>query len=179
MFGWEVALISSVLIGDAKIVIEKGAVIGVQTGMGSGAQGRKDTDYQDRSKWMGKDPGEATRFNHGAPSAKPADTITPFGHARTTSAKRHISPSCTPSSCSLTSLVQKSERTWPRLFAGSKTGLAIGSNLVELGDDVDVDDCSVVVHINSRGNCEPRITNALSQTEIPRVHGPPCITTIP
>lgn len=54
MFGWEVALISSVLIGDAKIVIEKGAVIGVQTGMGSGAQGRRDTDYQDRSKWMGK-----------------------------------------------------------------------------------------------------------------------------
>ncbi|KZP23698.1 hypothetical protein FIBSPDRAFT_951912 [Athelia psychrophila] len=41
------------------------------------------------------------------------------------------------------------------LFAGGKTGLMIEPGLVEsnkLGDNVSMDDCPVVVHINSRGN---------------------------
>ncbi|KZP09753.1 hypothetical protein FIBSPDRAFT_963703 [Athelia psychrophila] len=54
-------------------------------------------------------------------------------------------------------------RPWVRVFAGGKTGLVTGVNLVELGDDVDMNDISVVVHINSRGNF------ALTQCRKPRV----------
>ncbi|KAF8887351.1 hypothetical protein BD779DRAFT_1672802 [Infundibulicybe gibba] len=38
------------------------------------------------------------------------------------------------------------------IFAGGKAGLMTEPDLVELGDDVNLDDCSVVAHINSRGN---------------------------
>ncbi|KAI9061574.1 acetyl-CoA synthetase-like protein [Trametes sanguinea] len=38
------------------------------------------------------------------------------------------------------------------IFAGGKTGLMTEPDLVEMGDRVAIDDCSVVAHINSRGN---------------------------
>ena len=38
------------------------------------------------------------------------------------------------------------------LFAGGRVGLMTEPDLVELGDHVALDDCSVVAHINSRGN---------------------------
>ncbi|KAJ7708845.1 acetyl-CoA synthetase-like protein [Mycena rosella] len=38
------------------------------------------------------------------------------------------------------------------IYAGGKTGLMTEPDLVELGDNVALDDCSVVAHINSRGN---------------------------
>ena len=38
------------------------------------------------------------------------------------------------------------------VFAGGYSGLMTEPDLVELGDDVNLDDCSVVAHINSRGN---------------------------
>ncbi|KAF8997871.1 AMP-dependent synthetase and ligase [Cyathus striatus] len=38
------------------------------------------------------------------------------------------------------------------IFAGGRTGLMTEPDLVELGDNVNLDDCSVVAHINSRGN---------------------------
>ncbi|KAJ6605825.1 AMP-dependent synthetase and ligase [Mycena sp. CBHHK59/15] len=38
------------------------------------------------------------------------------------------------------------------IFAGGKTGLMTEPDLVTLGDNVNLDDCSVVAHINSRGN---------------------------
>ncbi|OJT02767.1 hypothetical protein TRAPUB_6623 [Trametes pubescens] len=38
------------------------------------------------------------------------------------------------------------------LFAGGKVGLMTEPDLVEMGDNVSIDDCSVVAHINSRGN---------------------------
>ncbi|KAF5361772.1 hypothetical protein D9756_002164 [Leucocoprinus leucothites] len=37
------------------------------------------------------------------------------------------------------------------LFAGGISGLMTEPDLVEIGDDVNIDDCSVVAHINSRG----------------------------
>ncbi|KAJ3572686.1 hypothetical protein NP233_g2920 [Leucocoprinus birnbaumii] len=37
------------------------------------------------------------------------------------------------------------------LFAGGMSGLMTEPDLVEIGDDVNIDDCSVVAHINSRG----------------------------
>ncbi|TBU54904.1 acetyl-CoA synthetase-like protein [Dichomitus squalens] len=45
------------------------------------------------------------------------------------------------------------------VFAGGRTGLMTEPDLVELGDNVALDDCSVVAHINSRGNFS---LNALS-----------------
>ncbi|KAK0214939.1 acetyl-CoA synthetase-like protein [Armillaria fumosa] len=38
------------------------------------------------------------------------------------------------------------------IYVGGKAGLMTEPDLVELGDDVTVDNCSVVAHINSRGN---------------------------
>ncbi|KAF8129664.1 acetyl-CoA synthetase-like protein [Mycena galopus ATCC 62051] len=38
------------------------------------------------------------------------------------------------------------------IYAGGKAGLMTEPDLVELGDNVNLDDCSVVAHINSRGN---------------------------
>ncbi|KAI0777797.1 acetyl-CoA synthetase-like protein [Trametes elegans] len=38
------------------------------------------------------------------------------------------------------------------IFAGGKVGLMTEPDLVEMGDRVAIDDCSVVAHINSRGN---------------------------
>ncbi|KAJ7777390.1 acetyl-CoA synthetase-like protein [Mycena metata] len=38
------------------------------------------------------------------------------------------------------------------IYAGGKSGLMTEPDLVELGDNVSLDDCSVVAHINSRGN---------------------------
>ena len=38
------------------------------------------------------------------------------------------------------------------IFAGGRVGLMTEPDLVELGDRVALDDCSVVAHINSRGN---------------------------
>ncbi|KAJ7075250.1 acetyl-CoA synthetase-like protein [Mycena belliarum] len=38
------------------------------------------------------------------------------------------------------------------IYAGGKLGLMTEPDLVQLGDDVSLDDCSVVAHINSRGN---------------------------
>ncbi|KAI0674678.1 acetyl-CoA synthetase-like protein [Trametes maxima] len=38
------------------------------------------------------------------------------------------------------------------IFAGGKCGLMTEPDLVEMGDHVAIDDCSVVAHINSRGN---------------------------
>ena len=38
------------------------------------------------------------------------------------------------------------------VFAGGRIGLMTEPDLVELGDHVALDDCSVVAHINSRGN---------------------------
>ncbi|TFK39680.1 acetyl-CoA synthetase-like protein [Crucibulum laeve] len=38
------------------------------------------------------------------------------------------------------------------IFAGGRTGLMTEPDLVELGDNVNLDDCSVVAHINTRGN---------------------------
>ncbi|KAF7357014.1 Peroxisomal-coenzyme a synthetase [Mycena venus] len=38
------------------------------------------------------------------------------------------------------------------IFAGGKAGLMTEPDLVHLGDNVNLDDCSVVAHINSRGN---------------------------
>ncbi|KAH9848993.1 acetyl-CoA synthetase-like protein [Lenzites betulinus] len=38
------------------------------------------------------------------------------------------------------------------IFAGGKVGLMTEPDLVEMGDRVSLDDCSVVAHINSRGN---------------------------
>ncbi|KAI0800717.1 acetyl-CoA synthetase-like protein [Fomes fomentarius] len=38
------------------------------------------------------------------------------------------------------------------IFAGGRVGLMTEPDLVELGDNVALDDCSVVAHINSRGN---------------------------
>ncbi|KAF7289447.1 Peroxisomal-coenzyme A synthetase [Mycena chlorophos] len=38
------------------------------------------------------------------------------------------------------------------LYPGGKTGLMTEPDLVRLGDNVNLDDCSVVAHINSRGN---------------------------
>ena len=38
------------------------------------------------------------------------------------------------------------------IFAGGRAGLMTEPDLVELGDNVALDDCSVVAHINSRGN---------------------------
>ena len=38
------------------------------------------------------------------------------------------------------------------VFAGGRVGLMTEPDLVELGDHVALDDCSVVAHINSRGN---------------------------
>ncbi|KZP09740.1 hypothetical protein FIBSPDRAFT_963693 [Athelia psychrophila] len=110
---------------DIVIIIENGAVIAVRVVlfpgtrvctrlyMGSGAQGRRDADYQDGSDWMGHDHGEAACFNRGEPSTKHTDTIT--------------------------------------------------ARILQLGDDVDMNDISVVVHINSRGNF------ALTQCRKPRV----------
>ncbi|RDB18500.1 putative peroxisomal-coenzyme A synthetase [Hypsizygus marmoreus] len=37
------------------------------------------------------------------------------------------------------------------IYAGGRTGLMTEPDLVELGDDVNLDECSVVAHINSRG----------------------------
>lgn len=37
------------------------------------------------------------------------------------------------------------------IWAGGKVGLMTEPDLVELGDSVALDDCSVVAHINSRG----------------------------
>ncbi|KAF7975489.1 hypothetical protein HWV62_9405 [Athelia sp. TMB] len=93
VFGSRSEIFTTDRIGTAKVVIENGAMIadrvvllpgtrvGVQTVMGSGAQGRRDTDYQDGSTWMGNDHGEAICFNRGTPDAKPTETITPFGRA--------------------------------------------------------------------------------------------------
>ncbi|KZP11554.1 AMP-dependent synthetase and ligase [Athelia psychrophila] len=93
VFGSRSEIFTTDRIGTAKIVIENGAMIadrvvllpgtrvGVQTVMGSGAQGRRDTDYQDGSTWMGNDHGEAICFNRGTAGAKPTETITPFGKA--------------------------------------------------------------------------------------------------
>lgn len=36
-----------------RVVLLPGTRVGIQTVMGSGAQGRRDTDYQDGSTWMG------------------------------------------------------------------------------------------------------------------------------
>ncbi|KAJ6561109.1 acetyl-CoA synthetase-like protein [Mycena vulgaris] len=38
------------------------------------------------------------------------------------------------------------------IYVGGKTGLMTEPDLVKLGDNVSLDDCSVVAHINSRGN---------------------------
>ncbi|KAF8957111.1 AMP-dependent synthetase and ligase [Flammula alnicola] len=38
------------------------------------------------------------------------------------------------------------------IWAGGKSGLMTEPDLVELGDDVNLDECSVVAHLNSRGN---------------------------
>ncbi|KAF7975487.1 hypothetical protein HWV62_9401 [Athelia sp. TMB] len=93
VFGSRSEVFTTDRIGTSKIVIENGAMVadrvvllpgtrvGVQTIMGSGAQGRRDADYPNGSTWMGNDHGEAICFNRGNPDAKPTETITPFGRA--------------------------------------------------------------------------------------------------
>ncbi|KDR80877.1 hypothetical protein GALMADRAFT_241361 [Galerina marginata CBS 339.88] len=95
VFGSRSALITTDRLGSGKIVIESGAMIAdrvillpkTQVGrgavMGSGSLGKRNTEYEAGSTWIGNENGEAVRLSKGPgiDTESCTDTCTPFGRA--------------------------------------------------------------------------------------------------